>query len=82
MWHVYILECKNGSLYTGVTTDVRRRFKEHQNKSARYTSYNPPTQIVHTEAFPSKSDAFRREAGIKRLPRKMKLALIAAGVRE
>lgn len=75
MWYVYILECKNGTLYTGVTTDVVRRFKEHQNKSARYTSYNPPKRVVHQESFRSKSKAFKREAEIKSWPRKRKQAL-------
>ena len=77
MWHVYILECENGSLYTGVTTDVLRRFKEHQNKSARYTSYNPPVRLAYSESFEGKTDAFRREAEIKRWPRRKKLAFIA-----
>ena len=78
IWHVYILECKNGSLYTGVTTDVVRRFGEHQKKAAHYTSYNPPEKVVYTQRFCSKSKAFKREAEIKGWARKRKLALIAA----
>jgi putative endonuclease len=77
MWHVYILECRNGSLYTGVTTDVERRFHEHRNGSARYTSYNPPERLVYSRSFKRKVSAFRREAEIKRWPRRRKLALIA-----
>ena len=76
MWYVYILECKDGSLYTGVTTDVERRFKEHHAKTAHYTSSHPPKRIVHQESFDSKPIAFKREAQIKRLTRKKKLALI------
>ena len=76
MWHVYILECKNGALYTGVTTDVERRFREHHEKTARYTSYNPPVRIAYSESFKGKVRAFKREAQIKRWPRKKKLALI------
>ena len=76
MWYVYLLECEGGSLYTGATTDLARRFKEHQSKSARYTSYNPPKRIVYQESFKSKSEALRREAAIKRWPRAKKLALI------
>ena len=76
-WHVYILECKNGSFYTGVTTDLERRFRQHCAKTAHYTSYNPPVRIVYAESFLGKSEAFRREAQIKRWPRKRKLALIA-----
>ena len=48
-WYVYILECKSGTLYTGITTDVERRFQEHLEKSARYTSYNPPVRVVYRE---------------------------------
>jgi peptidylprolyl isomerase len=79
-WHTYILECNNGSLYTGVTTDLDRRFKEHCAKTAHYTSYNPPKKIVYQELFPSRSEALKREAQIKKLTRKKKLALIAGDV--
>ena len=76
MWHVYILECKNGFLYTGATTDVERRFKEHLAKSAHYTSYNPPVKVVYRESGLTKSQALKREAEIKRLRRSQKLVLI------
>ena len=75
-WHVYILECRGGTLYTGVTTDVTRRFHEHQRTPARYTAYNPPVRIVYTESFRQKPAAFTREAQIKRWPRAKKLALV------
>ena len=78
MWHVYILLCKGDLLYTGITNDLKRRFKAHQNKSAKFTSYNPPVKIVHTENFRTKSRALKREAAIKKLRRKAKLALINA----
>lgn len=77
MWYVYILECQGGTLYTGVTTDVERRLKDHQAKKARYTSYNPPKQMLYQERFDSKSGACKREAEIKRFTRKKKLELIA-----
>ena len=76
-WQVYILECKDGSLYTGVTADLDRRFKEHHARTTHYTSYNPPEKIAYQESFLSKSDAFKREAQIKRWTRKKKLALIS-----
>ena len=63
-------------MYTGATTDIDRRFKEHQNKAARYTSYNTPIRIVHRENFRSRSAALKREAQIKGWPRKKKWALI------
>ena len=75
-WYVYILLCKGGFLYTGITKDIQRRFKEHQNKSARFTSYNAPVKIVYTEDFPTRSEALKREAQIKRLRKSKKLALI------
>ncbi len=76
MWYVYMLECTNGSLYTGITTDVERRFEEHRNKSAHYTSYNPPVKIVRTEKCLSRSRALKREAAIKKLSRAAKLRLL------
>ncbi len=80
MWYVYILECRNRSLYTGVAKDVKSRFRAHLNKTAHYTSYNPPKKIVYTEPFRSKSRAFKREARIKKLTRQKKLALIRSAL--
>ena len=76
MWYVYIVECQNGSLYTGVTTNPKRRFKEHQHAGSHYTSYNPATQLVYTEEISDESTARKREAQIKGWTRKKKLALI------
>ena len=70
-----MLECRNGTLYTGVTTDVERRFLEHKNKSAHYTSYNPPVRIAYRESALNRSAALKREAAIKRLTRKKKVEL-------
>ena len=77
MWYVYILECQYGSLYTGATSNLERRFKEHQKKTAHYTSYNPPKSIVYTEQFSTKSEALKREAQLKGWTRHKKLSLIA-----
>ena len=76
MWYIYILECNNKSLYTGITTDLARRFREHHKKTAHYTGYNPPIKIVYKESLPNKSQALKREAQIKGWTRKRKLALI------
>jgi putative endonuclease len=76
MWQVYILECKNGSLYTGMTCDIERRYKEHMRGSARYTSYNPPVKLLYTEHCADRSGALKREYQIKSWPRSKKLALI------
>ena len=76
MWQVYILECKNGSLYTGITCDVVRRYKEHLRGSCRYTSYNPPVKLLYTEHCFDRSGALKRECQIKSWSRSKKLALI------
>ena len=81
VWFVYILRCKNKSLYTGITTDLKRRFEEHRNKGARYTSYNPPVRFVHTEQFATRSEALKRESQIKSWDRSKKLALIRGALR-
>lgn len=75
-WYVYILRCKGRFLYTGITKDVKRRFKEHKAKSAHFTSYNPPQAVVYTEKVQTLSQALKREAAIKRLKRPQKAALI------
>ena len=77
MWHVYIVECKNGSFYTGVSTDPLRRLQEHQHTGSHYTSYNPAMKLVYTERLTDQSSALKREAQIKGWTRKKKLALIA-----
>ena len=76
MWYVYIIECKNKTLYTGITTDVDRRFKEHQKGiGSRYTRSNPPVKIIHTETRRTRTQAMKRERDIKKLPPHKKRAL-------
>jgi len=78
MWYVYILECQNGKLYTGMTNDLERRFKAHaRGKGAWFTRVFGVNKIVYTEEQPSKSAAFVREREIKKLTRNKKLELIA-----
>lgn len=76
MWYVYILECKNDFLYTGITNNLQKRFEKHQQKSVRFTSYNPPIEIAYSEPWPTRSAALKREAQIKKWPRTKKLALV------
>lgn len=77
MYTVYILECSDGSLYTGITTDVERRFKEHKSGiGANYTRSKKAKKIVYTESYPDRSSASKREAEIKRLSREKKLELV------
>lgn len=76
-WFVYILLCADGSLYTGITTDLARRIDEHKaGTGAKYTRSHPVKECAHSESAPSRSAALRREAEIKRLTRAEKLALI------
>jgi putative endonuclease len=77
-WWVYVLRCADRSLYTGVTTDLERRVREHDRGTAsRYTRARLPVELVHVEHAASRSEALRREVRIKRLPRAGKLSLIA-----
>lgn len=75
-WYVYILRCGDCSFYTGSTTDVSRRLREHQSgKGARYTRSRPPVTLVYTEEAPDRAAAQRREAAIKRMTHGEKAAL-------
>jgi len=77
MWYVYIIKCRGFTLYTGVTTDIERRIKEHnRKKGSAYTRSRLPVTLVYTETYPNKSKALIREAEIKSWTRDMKLALI------
>ena len=77
LWHLYLLECVDGSLYAGIATDVERRFQEHlSGKGARYTRSHPPLRLVESRAIGSRSEALRAELAIKRLPRARKLAAL------
>ena len=77
MYFVYILECDDGSLYTGITTDVARRFGEHKDKKGgHYTRSREVVRIAHTEEHPDRSSALKREAEIKRWSRERKLELV------
>ncbi len=78
-WCIYMLECADGSLYTGITCDLARRLSAHTaGTAAKYTTPRRPVTLRYTEAAPSKGAALRREAAIKGLRRVDKLALIAA----
>ena len=77
MWYMYILRTQSGTLYTGITRDLQRRFTEHyQGKGGHYTSYNRPKKIEYTETFRTQSEAEKRECQIKRWSKSKKLALI------
>ena len=74
---VYVLECDDGSFYTGYTTDVERRVHEHDRwEGAKYTRGRTPVELVHRERFESKSAAMSREYEIKQLSRAEKARLV------
>ena len=76
-WFVYLLRCADGSIYTGITTDVSRRCQQHNAGTAsRYTRCRLPVKVVYQEPQPTRSSALKREAAIKALTRKKKLAMI------
>lgn len=77
MPYCYILECADGTFYTGWTTDLERRVKTHNaGRGAKYTKLRRPVRLVYAERQPNRSAAQKREHVIKRLPRLKKLALI------
>ncbi len=69
-WYLYILECKDGSLYTGITNDLERRIEMHgKGKGAKFTRSRLPLRVVHTEECENRSDALRKESAIKGMRR-------------
>jgi putative endonuclease len=75
--YVYVVECADGTLYTGYTTDVERRVAEHDaGEGAKYTRGRTPVELVHRERFDSRSAAMRREHEIKGLSREQKERLV------
>jgi predicted GIY-YIG superfamily endonuclease len=76
-WFVYVLRCADGSLYTGITTDLQRRCQQHNNGTAsRYTRGRRPTRLTYQETQADQSAALQREAAIKALGRQQKEALL------
>ena len=77
MWTVYLLHCRDGSLYTGITNDLARRLVRHRAGTASaYTRARRPVRLVFQERQPDRSAALRREAAVRRLSRVEKLALV------
>jgi len=75
---VYILKCSDGTLYTGYTTDVNRRLRQHNaRKGAKYTKSRTPVELAFKERFRRRGDALRREIQIKGMSRSSKLLLCA-----
>lgn len=78
MYYLYILKCADKSLYTGITTDLKRRVFEHNNSKigAKYTAARRPVNMVYSRKFKNRSNASKEEAKVKKLSRLEKLELI------
>lgn len=77
MWHLYIIQCADNTLYTGITTDIPRRIQEHNLKSGgSYTRTRTPVELVYQELHSTRSAASKREMQIKKWTREQKLGLI------
>lgn len=79
MWKIYIVRCSDGTLYTGITTDLERRIAEHNDsaKGAKYTKGRGPVELVYFKDAKDKSEASKEEYRIKNLNREEKLKLLA-----
>ena len=75
MWCVYLIECRNGAWYAGITNDLDARYAAHvAGKGARYTRANPPVRLLGSRAFADRSEASKAEWQVKQLPKEKKLA--------
>ncbi len=76
-WCLYLLECRGGSYYAGITNDLEARYLAHvEGRGARYTRANTPLRLIGSRAYPDRASASRAEAAIKRLPRARKIAFL------
>jgi putative endonuclease len=76
-WRVYIVECKDGKLYTGITNNLLRRINEHNSgNGSRFTKYRLPVRLLYAQKVSGRSEALKREARIKHLSRPQKFLLI------
>ena len=81
-YHLYMLKCADDTLYTGITTDIERRLKEHNKgkAAAKYTRVRRPVSLVYSKMYKDRSSASIAEAAMKKLTKEQKLALIAPTV--
>ena len=76
VWYVYLLVCRDKSIYTGITTNLERRLKQHNVGSAsKYTRSRLPVKMVYSEQHASRGDALKKEAQVKKLSRQRKIDL-------
>ena len=81
VWYVYVLQCSDGSYYTGVTKDIKRRLNEHNNskRGAKYTRTRRPVKLVYFSEYDSRSSAQKAEHAFKKLSRMRKAGIIYEG---
>ena len=80
-WQLYLLRCRDGSLYAGITTDLERRFREHTaGRGAKYTRAHPPECVLGSRSYPDRASASRAEHALKRQPKARKLAWLLGEV--
>jgi len=80
MWQVYIIECKDNKLYTGITNNLNRRLSQHNSgHGGRFTKFRRPVKLVYHQEVSNRSQALRREIEIKKLSRRKKLSLVEFG---
>jgi putative endonuclease len=79
MWHLYLIECRNGAYYAGITNDVAARYAAHvSGQGAKYTKANPPLRLLGSKVYPDRPSAARAEWAIKQLHKSKKLAYLTA----
>ena len=79
-WCLYLIECRNGSFYAGITNDLEARYAAHvAGRGARYTRANPPLRLIGSRHYPDRASATRAEHAIRRLPRAAKIGFLHAG---
>lgn len=79
MWYLYLIECKNGAYYAGITNDLEARYAAHvRGQGAKYTKANPPLRLLGSKAYPDRPSALRAEWAIKQLQKSKKLAYLTA----
>lgn len=79
-WYLYLLLCRNGACYAGISPDVEARYRAHAaGTGARYTRANPPVRLLGSRAYPDRSAASRAEWAIRQLPKERKLAFLQEG---
>lgn len=79
-WHLYLIECRDGSYYAGITNDLEARYQAHvDGKGARYTRSHPPVRLIGSRSFADRGAASRAEWEIKQLPRHRKIGYLDRG---